>query len=213
MNAGMFTWDRNLVPEHGAACRALLVSTEMDVASQYLFTVSGASGAKAMADLGDHKMEAEVFSPGAANLAKADATILLFRNLDHESLRTANRLLAEVPAESRDVQVVVFLRESGARQYKINCSCGQKLLVADAEIGRKGLCPACNTKFVIPSPEEWLRQRGVIDQLTPCFSATIGHRPLCKAPLVHVMNVVTARETAQKAQTMRIAMPASDTQA
>ena len=93
-------------------------------------------------------------------IAKANAIAIVARFLDVLSLDKIATLYRHLPNEVNMPIAIFLLRDKAEVDFKISCpSCGQKLWLRDADIGKRGRCPNCKKPFIILSQGDHLKSQ------------------------------------------------------
>jgi hypothetical protein len=125
--------------------------------------------------LGDHKVTFDIFSGDPSqdptfeeHVAKANAIAIIVRFLDVLSLDKIKMIYRHLPNEISVPIAIFLLRDKGEADFKISCpSCGQKLWLRDADIGKRGRCPNCKKPFVILSQADHLKSQLMLPESVP----------------------------------------------
>ena len=119
----------------------------------------------------------------------SDGVVLLVEHLDVISMERLRRTMQAI-AERVGVplQVSIF-RKSEQQDYKISClKCGQKLLINDSAVGRRGTCPRCQNVAVLPSQREFAQAALGIEEGSGLLCAVKGHQDSALAVLSQLLS-------------------------
>lgn len=130
----------------------------------------------------------EMHAGWKTHVNRAHVLVLIIRNMDPESLRSARVRFGRLGGNRRAPLGVFVLREPDETEYKIGCpSCGQKLKLKENDVGKQGRCPSCRMALKIPSPADYLRDRLLLPDAIPILNVTLGNAALCRGALVNLL--------------------------
>ncbi len=106
-------------------------------------------------------------------IGKANAIAIVVRFLDVLSLDKIATLYRHLPNEINMPIALFLLRDQNEVDFKISCpSCGQKLWLRDADIGKRGRCPNCKKPFIILSQADHLKSQLMLPENVPIIKLT-----------------------------------------
>lgn len=182
-----------------------MVSGEPELASAFVESVRGNAGTT-IHILHSH-VSVEAFDGARTEretpppeFSQADAFVLLAHFLDQVSIDTLQRLYHRLRFIRNAPLGLFIFRNPDEKQFKISCAeCGQKLWVAEEEIGMRGRCVNCRQAIPIRSPAEMLRQRLALPDSVPVLNVSRGNTAGCRGALANLVaraltDVVTSHE-------------------
>jgi hypothetical protein len=187
-----------------------VLATERALAEEFATILGGSAGHTLPGADPNKRIKLETDRPNTGPSAapiSADGLLLLIRHLDEASFREARSILAGLPADIETALVVATIRESGQSEFKMSCTCGQKLYVSDAQIGKQGRCPACGRRFTLPAEDDLVRAHLTMEPPVTVVHLVRGHRSLYQTAVAALMSKIEDHGEAVKRQTMRIQIP------
>lgn len=128
-------------------------------------------------------------SEAAAGMLKtAHAFVLLCHFLDQASLQGVRQLYHRLKSV-QDIPLGLFiLRNPDEKQFKVSCpQCGQKLWIAEEEIGMRGRCVNCRHGWQIAAPAESVRHWLRLPDSVPVLNVTRGNTAGCRGALANLL--------------------------
>ncbi len=123
-----------------------------------------------------------------ADLA-SDGVVLLVEHLDVISTERLRRTMKAIAERVRVPLRVSIFRRSEQQDYKISClQCGQKLLINDESVGRRGTCPRCQNVAVLPSQRDFAQAVLGIEEGSELLCVVKGRQDSALEVLSHLLS-------------------------